>query len=408
MFFDFNLHSSLLLIGCVQALYFAGLLLVRGHRYGRGSDLLAALILLAGSLFVAQWMLGFAGWYDAHDWRTTLMFYVKWNHLAALGPLIYFYFRSLTNTNFRWHPRDALHFLPAAVLLVPALAALCYDWIYVFGVRDTAFTYFHGTRGPAQEWLNEGGGFDETVVSVLVWVQLSAYLLVTVRDYRHYRAYLCREFSNPDELELRGLRGILYLFLAGLSLMLLVDTYTTYVTGATYTSMWWRFFCMSVLIYLLAIQFYALVPERTRALRFRADTEGADAGAMQIPDPALALLVTRLQDRMRDHCDYLDPDLRLRDLAERLGTSPTLLSRAINGTLDLNFNDYVNGLRCRHFLEKVEAGEHRLHTLLSLAIDCGFNSKSTFNRAFRKCEGFSPKEAVARLESLSGRSQKAI
>ena len=406
--FEFNAYSSLLLIGCVQALLFSVLLLHRSYRSGRPSDLLAALILMVGGLFVSQWMLGFAGWYDAHDWRTTLMFYVNWDNLAALGPLLYLYFCSLTNTDFHPRRRDALHFLPFALLLAPYLFAFGYDWIYHLGYRGLPFTYFHGTRGPAQEWLNSTTGTGNTIVSVLVWIQLSAYLLATLRDYRLYRAYLRREFSSPEPLELTGLRSILYLFVGGLTLMLLLDTTTHWFTGVTYTSAWWRYFCMSVLIHLLAIQFYALTPERTRALRFRAEGEGADAGAAEIPDPALALLVARLQDRMRETHDYLDPDLRLRDLAERLHTSPTLLSRAVNGPLRLNFNDYVNGLRCRHFLQKVEAGEHRAHTLLSLAIDCGFNSKSTFNRAFRKCEGISPKEAVARLESLSGRSQKAI
>ncbi len=406
MLFDFNVHSSLLLIGCVQALVFAGLLGARGVQSGRLSDRLAALILVLGTLFVTQWMLGFAGWYDAHDWRSTLMFYVQWDNLAALGPLIYLYFRSLTNGDFRLGPRHALHFIPFALLLSPHLFTLCYDWVYYLGYRGQAFPYFHGTRGPAQEWLHSETG--NPIVSVLIWMQLSAYLIATVRSYRFYRAYLRREFSNPDQLELTGLRTILYLFLGGLTLLLLLDTATGWFVGYTYTSAWWRYFCMSVLLYLLAIQFYALSPERTRALRFQTDKAGADAGVEESPDPALILLATRLQERMRKHRDYLDPNLRLRELAERLGTSPTLLSRAINGSLGLNFNDYVNGLRCRHFLEKVEAGEHRIHTLLSLAIDCGFNSKSTFNRAFRKCEGLSPKEAVARLESLSGTSQKAI
>ncbi len=406
MLFDFNFHSSLLLIGCVQALVFAGLLGYRGLQSGRLSDRLAALILLLGTLFVAQWMLGFAGWYDARDWRSTLMFYVQWDHLAALGPLIYLYFRSLTNRDFRLRPRHALHFAPFALLLAPHLFALGYDWIYHLGFRGHAFRYFHGTRGPAQEWLHSETG--NPVVSVLIWIQLSAYLIATVRDYHFYRAYLRREFSNPEALELTGLRTILYLFIAGLTLLLLLDTATGWFVGFTYTSAWWRYFCMSVLLYLLAIQFYALSPERTRALRFQTDKTGAGAGVEEVPDPALSALATHLQERMRTQRDYLDPDLRLGDLAERLGTSPTLLSRAINGSLGLNFNDYVNGLRCRHFVEKLEAGEHRVHTLLSLAIDCGFNSKSTFNRAFRKCEGLSPKEAVARLESLSGTSQKAI
>ena len=86
--FDFNFYSSLLLIGFVQGLVYACLLLLRGLRQDRISDFFAASILLVGALYVAPWMLGFAGWYDAHDWRTTLMFYGSWNNLSLLGPLV--------------------------------------------------------------------------------------------------------------------------------------------------------------------------------------------------------------------------------------------------------------------------------------------------------------------------------
>ena len=69
----------------------------------------------------------------------------------------------------------------------------------------------------------------------------------------------------------------------------------------------------------------------------------------------------------------------------------------INNHYGKNFNDLINGLRCTAFQRKIEAGAHLRHTLLSIAMDCGFNSKSTFNRAFRKHTGYNPREAVKRI-----------
>ncbi|MEO0731920.1 MAG: AraC family transcriptional regulator, partial [Bacteroidota bacterium] len=74
-----------------------------------------------------------------------------------------------------------------------------------------------------------------------------------------------------------------------------------------------------------------------------------------------------------------------------------VLSKVINGVYGMNFNDFINARRCEAFLRKIREGDHRRHTLLSIALDCGFNSKSTFNRAFRKHAGISPGQAVREL-----------
>jgi AraC-like DNA-binding protein len=60
----------------------------------------------------------------------------------------------------------------------------------------------------------------------------------------------------------------------------------------------------------------------------------------------------------------------------------------------LNFNDFVNHHRIKAVLQKIAEGEHTIQTLLSIALECGFNSKSTFNRAFKRATSLSPKEYI--------------
>ncbi|MCP9234685.1 AraC family transcriptional regulator [Lewinella sp. JB7] len=401
--FQFNLYSSLLLLGTVQALVYAILLLARARRESRISELFAGHILLTGGLLISQWMLGFAGWYDSHDWRTTLMFYVKWNNLALLGPLIWLYFRSTTNTDFRWSPRYWVHFLPWLILLLPYLAAFAYDVGYYRVFSGRAFTYFHGTRGPAQEFLHGQLGWYDTLETAVVWVQLAFYLFVTIRGYRLYRQYLNREFSNPTPAELRGLRLTLYLFVIGLGGLFLLQVALAGLTEGTYIHQWFYYFGLSGLMYLAAIQFYATDPAALGALRF--DSAGGRHQESKNKEEDYRELLRQLDSRMRVHRDYLEPNLRLGEVAERIGTNAADLSRAVNSSLGKNFNDYVNTFRCGEFTEKLRRGEHERHTFLSLALDSGFNSKSTFNRAFRKCYGYSPGEAIRRLKSESDPSQ---
>ncbi|MFM9911291.1 MAG: helix-turn-helix domain-containing protein, partial [Chitinophagaceae bacterium] len=63
-----------------------------------------------------------------------------------------------------------------------------------------------------------------------------------------------------------------------------------------------------------------------------------------------------------------------------------------NQAFGLSFNDYINQYRVEAVLEKLRNGEQKRQTLLSIAFDSGFNSKATFNRAFKKSMGVSPKE----------------
>jgi len=88
---------------------------------------------------------------------------------------------------------------------------------------------------------------------------------------------------------------------------------------------------------------------------------------------------------------YLDPDLTLQQLAEKLRTNTSILSKAINSGFGQNFNNYINEYRVNAMREKMVLPKYQNYTLVSIAFECGFNSKATFNRAFKKFTGMSPK-----------------
>ena len=91
---------------------------------------------------------------------------------------------------------------------------------------------------------------------------------------------------------------------------------------------------------------------------------------------------------------YEDPELSLAQVAKQLKTNPAIISKAVNQGFQLNFNDFINFHRIQAVKEKLQAGEQKTQTLLGIAYDCGFNSKATFNRAFKKFTGVSPKEWI--------------
>lgn len=89
---------------------------------------------------------------------------------------------------------------------------------------------------------------------------------------------------------------------------------------------------------------------------------------------------------------YLEPKLDLNQLSKQLGISSNMLSFVINKGFEKNFNDFVNNYRINEVIEKMKNPANVNFTLLSIAFDCGFNSKTTFNRVFKRVTQKSPKE----------------
>jgi putative ABC transport system permease protein len=89
---------------------------------------------------------------------------------------------------------------------------------------------------------------------------------------------------------------------------------------------------------------------------------------------------------------YQDPEISLSSLAEKLDRHPHELSRIINIALKKNFNDFINEYRIREITRKMKNPANDRLTLLGIAFDAGFNSKTTFNRAFKQITGMSPAE----------------
>jgi AraC-like DNA-binding protein len=80
---------------------------------------------------------------------------------------------------------------------------------------------------------------------------------------------------------------------------------------------------------------------------------------------------------------FMENELTLSDVAKQLKTSTNNISWVLNTVYDTTFYDFINGYRVKEFIQKVENKEHLSRTILALSMESGFNSKSTFNKAFK-------------------------
>lgn len=96
---------------------------------------------------------------------------------------------------------------------------------------------------------------------------------------------------------------------------------------------------------------------------------------------------------------YLISELTLAMVSLELDVHPNTLSQVINKIEQKNFFDYINSLRVVEFKERATKPENEKYTLLSLAYECGFNSKTSFNRNFKNITGQSPSEYLKESKS---------
>ncbi len=97
---------------------------------------------------------------------------------------------------------------------------------------------------------------------------------------------------------------------------------------------------------------------------------------------------------MKTSMPYLEPSITINDLARMVDLPPHLLSKVINKEFHCNFFEFINSYRIKEFKQRAFSREYRNLTILAIALECGFNSKSAFNRIFKDATGITPSEFI--------------
>jgi len=106
----------------------------------------------------------------------------------------------------------------------------------------------------------------------------------------------------------------------------------------------------------------------------------------------IATMKERLKEALETEKPYLNEDLTLGGLAQLIPTTDKKLSALLNHELEITFYDLINSYRVEEVKSKMNHKDYQHYTLLAIGYDCGFKSKTSFNRVFKKVTGFSPSE----------------
>ncbi len=372
MHFDFNLYSTPLLFGFVQGWIYAVLFWIRGWRHERLSDTLFGLLLVACTFDLWEYMLGFGG--VEILWKE-LEFFPR-NFSLLLPPLVWFYLKSQFNSDFRFQRSDLIHALPFVVSALYHILVFAQGPAFVASWKDT---------------IHYPYGIVHLEALLILFVQV-LYFYKTFRLYQQYRYWTPLQFSDTESVSFRWFRNFILAFLASGILgwsMTLIDMWL----DLDFWHDWWDELFNAALIYYLSIAGYA--QPQPRKLHFVSEMvvePQLENRQEKISEAEMESWDYLLKQLMHTEKPYLEPELTIADLARRLQTNASILSTIINRVYGKNFNDFVNTYRVDAVKTMMKNPEAAHLSLLGIGLECGFNSKSTFNRAFKKATGVSPSE----------------
>ena len=385
----------IILLGAIQGVFLTVALAAR--RRNRTANRLLAAAMLAFSIGMASSVYHAAGLEQRYPhffgWAYPLPF--------LYGPLIYLYAVAAADREYRLTRRDTLHFVPFLATVIIGLP------VYLMSGPDK-IAWYHGLlAGEIPLWMR--------IADPLKYVSGIAYVVATILFLRRHRQRVRNSYSSTERVNLRWL-----LWLGGSATAIWLLAIGIEVAESTGLVTFARGGGDDLIALAIAILVYGIGYMGLRQAEvFRYETAEYPvqprAATAEVPpisgvvvDAAAAEPVPyersglssaearRLKNRLLALMDgerpWKDSELTLADLAERLDTTPHKLSEVLNAEIGETFYDFVNGYRVREVQRRIAAGEARALKILSLALDAGFASKSTFNQVFKKHTSQTPSD----------------
>lgn len=298
------------------------------------------------------------------------------------APSLYLFARSKTVPLLHTSKTALIHYLPSAVLTM----LLLLSYAIVTGDQRIAFT------GPdtEREWYF-------FLIRAAIPLYGIGYLMLS---YKAVNDFHRRLLDNYSAIENRNLRWLVYLTI-GITLIWILELVQSVLIDLLHfpEGIAYPYIYAAASLFFTALIYHALIHPGFFSVASIA-SPAADAETVQRQDkPSLKPLLTEAETGkaladldviMKTSCPYKDPDLSVSDLAALIHLSPQKLSRLLNHTMGTTFYDYINSFRVYEVIRMMENDSGSVYTLLSMAFDAGFSSKSTFNSVFKKVTGLTP------------------
>ncbi|QMW01724.1 helix-turn-helix domain-containing protein [Spirosoma foliorum] len=371
----------ILLLGSVQGVILAALLWLNPKGNRLPNRLLATLIGLLASMSFA------VGHPITNRWVVLVLDLIPLIIAMPIGPLIYFYTKSMLDPAFQFGKTERRHFYPAVL----DLGSKFIGWVFITGML---LGFFERETGP--NWGNAMDEYD-TYVDIPRWLSATIYLFLARRTLRQYKSTT----SNQQAGQLPPMRWLwqfvnVFLVFQVIWFIHLVPYIIPVSRGPLLDRFGWYpiYIPIAILIYWLGFKGY-LFTRSESSNKPTAKPANADLNPQTVEQVVNALSSAMEQEKL-----FLDTDLTVDKLGQHLRLPPKLISAVLNQHLHKNFNGFINDYRVDEVKRRLVDPAYEHLTLTGIAFDCGFNSQATFQRTFKQSTGVSPGEYLKNTSQI--------
>jgi AraC-like DNA-binding protein len=301
------------------------------------------------------------------------------------GPFLYLYTLHQTSPR-KFRPVQLLHFLP---------------FLLSYVLFSEFFFLDHSRK--VEIFRLKGQGYETHAAINIYAIYLSGivYVILSLKRLLQYRQAIVNEFSNTEKINFNWLLYLIIWMLC-IWIVILVSGKDEFVFGsAALFILWLGYFGIK------QVQVFSRKTANSKndslsspASDTITEAESADFidsvsekyQRSSLSEPEAARIHERLNNLMAEEKPFRDPELTLHELAKKLEVHPNHLSQVINSRENKNFYDLINQRRVEEFINMVTNPGYKHYTLLGMALDCGFNSKASFNRNFKKYKQVTPSD----------------
>ncbi|MFC2134601.1 helix-turn-helix domain-containing protein [Bacteroidota bacterium] len=357
---EFNLEDIIGIVAVFQSALLVIFFLTNKRGDSTGNKIFAALLFtfmlsIGNSLTTTD-----ALFKHFHSYRKILILIGQSAFLIA--PLLYFYFKSIITNNFAFSKKDLLHAIPFGIGFV------CFS-ILVYLVKDLhLFGFFY-------RFIYSGG----------LLLQQLLYIGIIIRLLKKHNLPLKNLFSKVTDTKLSWLRFFLvgYILIWNMKLQtFLIGNIHLYPGFCPYRE---SLYFLTMFLFFNTIIFLALTKSDISSGFRKYNGSALSAEEKEI-------YKAKLTSVLETEKPYLDPELTLTTLSQKISISVRCLSMVINELFNKNFNDFINSYRIQESIRMLTDKSNGKKTMLEIAYSVGFNSKSSFYDAFKKHTGVTPKK----------------
>ncbi|MCT4615983.1 MAG: AraC family transcriptional regulator [Marinifilaceae bacterium] len=297
------------------------------------------------------------------------------------GTFFYLYIKSLTTKDFKFEKKQLIHLIPFIIYLGYKIYIKWFDLV---------------------DCLNEGGCSHSDNIYSVISVYMKFAILIS---YVSYTIYTVLKYQREGKLNILSNNIALWIKSVCIGVVILM----TLVFGLKLMgNIGMRFFLDEIIIINIVVSIFVIsfIFIYTKYSLEFTTVYNETENVKDIPKSTKTDKLENSTDKenyinicslVRKNELFRDGDLTLRKLSENIKLPEHTVSNSINRVSGLSYTDYINKFRIDYFIKLLEEGKHENNSIINLAYDCGFNSKSSFNRVFKQFTKQTPTEFIKNM-----------